>query len=112
MSTSETLAAIRAERRTRLSAIVVGILVAVLLGSVHWLGLFVGGAIAGLAQRRITSGVVAGALVGLGSWFVFLATLHLDAAMLPALRAMPIVAVSFALAVGYGALGGLVRGVG
>lgn len=77
----------------------------------HWAGLFVGGAIAGLAQRGVLRGIGAGALAGVGIWLVFLATLQLHAATFPALRSMPIIAVSLGIAVGYGAVGGLLRGV-
>lgn len=111
MSASKTLVEIRAERRNRLSALGFGILVGALLGSVHWLGLFVGGAIAGLGQRSISRGIGAGALAGVGIWLVFLATMQLHAAAVPALGSTPIIAVSFAIAVGYGAIGGLLRGV-
>lgn len=105
------LTAFRTRPNAWLTAIGLGIVVGALLGSVHWVGLFVGGAVAGLGQRTILRGVGAGALAGLGVWLVFLATLRLDAAMLPALGSMPIVAVSFAIAVAYGAFGGVLRGV-
>lgn len=110
MSPSETMAKIRSERRNRLSALGFGILVGALLGSIHWVGLFVGGAIAGVGQRSIPRGIGAGALAGVGIWLVFLATMQLHAAAVPALRSTPIIAVSLAIAVGYGALGGLLRG--
>lgn len=110
MSPNETLAENRAERRTRLSAMGCGVLVGALIGSVHWVGLFVGGAIAGLGQRSIPRGIGAGALAGVGIWLVFLATMQLHAAAVPALGSTPIIAVSLAIAVGYGALGGLLRG--
>jgi len=108
---SKRLTAFRTRPNAWLGAIGLGIVVGALLGSVHWVGLFAGGAVAGLGQRTILRGVGAGALAGLAVWFVFLATLRLDAAMLPALGSMPIIAVSFGIAVGYGAFGGLLRGV-
>lgn len=102
---------LRQRPNTWLRAIGLGILVGALLGSVHWVGLFVGGAVAGLGQRTILRGIGAGALAGLGVWLVFLATLRLDAALIPALGSMPILAVSLGIAVAYGAFGGLLRGV-
>lgn len=111
MSTSETLVELRSDHHARVSAIGFGILVGALLGSVHWFGIFVGGAVAGVGQRSLFRGIGAGAVTGLGIWLVFLATLQLDAALLPALRSMPIIAVSLAIAVGYGAFGGVLRGV-
>ena len=111
MSPGETLTEIRTDAHARASAIPLAILVGALLGTVHWSGLFVGGAVAGLAQRTTLRGLGAGVLAGLGIWFVFLATLQLHGAAFPALRSTPIIVVSLAIAIGYGAVGGLVRGV-
>lgn len=105
------LTAIRSDSRYRIAAIGLGILAGSALGSLHWAGIFVGGAVAGLAQQSIVRGIGAGGLAGLGVWLVFLATLQLHAAMIPALGSMPIIALSLGIAVGYGLLGGLLRGV-
>lgn len=102
---------VRSNPRARISALGFGIVIGAILGSIHWAGIFAGGAIAGLGQRSILRGICAGAVSGLGVWLVFLATLRLDAAMVPALGSMPIIALSFGIAVGYGLLGGLLRGV-
>ena len=111
MSASETLSEVRTDSHARVSAVGFGILVGVLLGSIHWSAIVVGGAIAGLAQQSIPRGIGAGALAGLGIWLAFLGLLQLDAAAIPALRSMPIIAVSLAIAIGYGAVGGLLRGI-
>lgn len=103
---------VRSERGGRVAALVAGVIVGVLLGTVHWVGILLGGAVAGLGQRTPLLGVAAGALAGLGIWLVFLGTLQSDAAATAALASMPIIAVSFAVAVIYGAFGGLVRGIG
>lgn len=102
---------VRASPRGPQYTLGVGIFVGALLGSVHWSGLFIGGAIAGLGQRSILRGIGAGALAGLGIWLVFLATLQTDAAAVAALGSMPIIAVSIGIAIAYGTLGGLLRGV-
>jgi hypothetical protein len=103
---------LRADAPARVTFVGLGVLVGTLLGSLHWAGLFVGGAVAGIGQQSTFRGVGAGALCGLVVWVVFLATLGVDAAALPALQSMPIIAVSAAIAVAYGALGGLLRGIG
>ncbi|WP_435194161.1 hypothetical protein [Natronomonas sp. EA1] len=104
-------AALRKDARVRLGGILLGIVVGTLLGGVHWVGLFVGGAVAGLPQRTTRRGVGAGALAGLGVWCVFLAGLWGDGALVAAVGSMPIIAVSVAIAVAYGAAGGLFRGL-
>lgn len=95
----------------RVAFVGLGVLVGLLLGGIHWIGILAGGAVAGVAQRTTARGVGAGVLAGVGIWLGFLALLGLDGAALPALRATPIVAVSLVITVAYGALGGLVRGL-
>lgn len=108
---SARLSALRETKYAWLVALALGIAFGSLVGSLHWGGIFVGGAIAGLGQRSITRGIGAGAVAGLGIWVVFLGSLQLDAAAMAALGSMPIIAVSLAIAVAYGAFGGLLRGV-
>lgn len=111
MRRTTTFSELRSDSHARVSAVGFGILVGALLGSVHWVGIFVGGAIAGLAQRSFPRGIGAGALAGVGIWLVFIATMQVHGAAVPALGSMPIIAVSLVIAVGYGAAGGLLRGV-
>lgn len=58
------LADIRDRRRRRLVALVAGALVGIALVWVHWLGLFVAGALVGLASRTLPRALIAGLAVG------------------------------------------------
>lgn len=101
----------RANARVNGLASLVGLLVAVLIAQATWLGFVVGGAIAGIGQRTVPRGVGAGALVGILSWGGFAGLLAYYGNLADALGMGQILAVSVAIPVAYGTLGGLVRGV-
>lgn len=64
-STPQWLTAVRTHRRYRLTALVGATLVGVGVASVHWFGLFVAGALVGLASEDLPRAVAAGLTVGL-----------------------------------------------
>jgi NO-binding membrane sensor protein with MHYT domain len=64
-STPQWLTAVRTHRRYRLPALVGATLVGVGVASVHWLGLFVAGALVGLVSEDLPRAVAAGLTVGL-----------------------------------------------
>lgn len=110
MST-EKLIDLRADLRIRAAAVVAGVVVAVGLGTVHWIGFVIGGGIAGLGQRDIPRGVGAGLLVGILAWLVFAAILAVNGTLDSVLGMGRILSVSVAIPLVFGVLGGLLRGV-
>jgi hypothetical protein len=108
---TERLSALRADLRIRAVAIVVGVVVAVGLGTFHWVGFVIGGAIAGLGQRDLLRGTGAGLLVGALAWLVFAALLAVNGTLDAALGMGRILFVSVAIPLVAGALGGLIRGI-
>jgi hypothetical protein len=109
--TTDRLAALRGDLRIRVVVIVVGAIVAVGLGTVHWIGFVIGGTIAGLGQRDFPRGVGAGLLVGALAWLVFAALLVINGTLDAALGMGRILYVSVAIPLVSGVLGGLVRGI-
>jgi hypothetical protein len=109
--TTDRLDALRGDLRVRAVAVVAGVIVAVGLGTVHWIGFVIGGAIAGLGQRDFSRGVGAGLLVGALAWLVFAVLLAVNGALDAALGMGRILYVSVAIPLVGGVLGGLVRGI-
>ncbi|SEP06386.1 hypothetical protein SAMN04487948_112103 [Halogranum amylolyticum] len=108
--TPQWLAAIRRRRRYRLVALVGATLVGVGLASVHWLGLFVAGALVGLVSETLSRAVVAGLTVGL---LVLVAQLFVTPAMSASefVTLAPASYVAIVAAVVAPVWGSLVRGV-
>lgn len=110
-TTTERLTTLRSDFRMRAVAVVVGVVIAVGLGTVHWIGFVIGGGIAGLAQRDIPRGIGAGLLVGVLSWLVFAVILAVNGTLDSVLGMGRILYVSIAIPLVFGVLGGLLRGV-
>lgn len=53
------LATVRADRRLRAGALLVALVVGLAIAWIHWLGLFVAGALLGLASRTVPRAVIA-----------------------------------------------------
>ncbi|EJN58067.1 hypothetical protein [Halogranum rubrum] len=108
--TPQWLAAVRADRRRRLVALVLVALVGLGLAWIHWLGLFVAGALVGLVSKSLPRAIVAGVALGVVVLFVQLL-------VTPAMNASEFVALTPAsyVTVAAGVLaptwGSLVRGV-
>lgn len=105
------LSAVRADRRRRLGASLLGAGVGLALATVHWIGFVVGGALVALPAARLRTGVLAGLAFGLFGWLAFLATLADAGALGLYFETGQLLLVSTATALGGGLLGGLVRGV-
>jgi hypothetical protein len=110
-ATTERLAPLRADLRVRAVAVVAGVVVAVGLGTTHWIGFVIGGGIAGLGQRDLLRGVGAGLLVGVLAWLVFALLLAVNGTLDSALGMGRILYVSVAIPLVFGVLGGLIRGI-
>ncbi|SFK64079.1 hypothetical protein SAMN04487950_0331 [Halogranum rubrum] len=108
--TPQWLATVRADRRRRFIALVLVALVGLGLAWIHWLGLFVAGALVGLVSKSLPRALVAGVALGVVVLFVQLF-------VTPAMNASEFVALTPAsyVAVVAGVLaptwGSLVRGV-
>lgn len=109
--TDGVLATLRADRRRRLGAALLGAGLGLGLATVHWIGFVVGGALVALPATRIRTGVLAGLAFGLVGWLAFLATLADVGALATYLETGQLLLVSLATALGGGLLGSLVRGI-
>jgi len=105
------LATLRADRRRRLGASLLGAGIGLAVATVHWIGFALGGALVALPAARLRWGVLAGVAFGLVGWLAFLATLASAGALGVYFQTGQLLAVSLGTAVGGGLLGGLVRGV-
>jgi len=108
--TPAALTALRSRRRWRGGALLVAVAVGVALAWVHWLGLFVAGALVGLTGRTLRGAVLSG--VTLGILVVVLGVLlvpTMDVGEFLALR--PPVYVTLGAGIGAPAWGALIRGV-
>jgi len=105
------LSTLRADRRRRLGAALLGVGIGLAVATVHWIGFVLGGALVALPAARIRTGVLAGLGFGLVGWLVFLATLADAGALSVYFETGQLLAVSAGTALGGGLLGGLVRGV-
>ena len=108
--TPSTLTTIRGRRRWRGTALLVAVAVGFGAAWVHWLGLFVAGALVGLSSRTLTRAVLAGIAFGaLVAIVQVLVVPGMDAGEFLDLR--PPVYVTLGAALGAPAWGSLIRGV-
>ncbi|GAB7017760.1 hypothetical protein [Halostagnicola bangensis] len=105
----EVLDRIRNEPLVHVSAVAVAAVIGLVVASIHWFGLLLGGALLGLVaptlRRAVANGVAFGAVV----LFVFALTLGSSAWAL--LEMTPIVYITVGSAFGLPVFGSLVRGV-
>lgn len=111
MAVAERLARVRANPRTQWLGFAVAAVVGLALASVHWLGLFVGGALVGLFARTLPRAVAAGVAFGLLAVLAFAAWLAVSGSLGVYLETGQILAVSVAIPIVAGAVGSLVRGL-
>lgn len=108
---TERLAAVRSSPRTRWLGFVVAGLIGLVLASIHWIGLVIGGALVGLFARDLPRAVAAGVAFGLVALVAFGVGLALDGALSVYLETGQILAVSVAIPLAGGVLGSLIRGL-
>lgn len=108
---TDRLSALRADDRQRRMVIAAGVLLGLGLGSLHWLGLVVGGAVVALPARTVPHGLGYGLALGVLELVVFAGLLAWQGALGPALSTGMVGGI--AVAIGFGApfLGSLVRGI-
>lgn len=108
--TPRALSELRERRGRRLAALVAAALVGIALAWVHWLGLFVAGALVGLASRTLPRALIAGLAVGVLVLAVHVVAIPgMDAGEFLALEPASTVALAAALIAP--TWGSLVRGV-
>jgi hypothetical protein len=105
------LRAVRADPTRRRVAMLAGAVAGLLLATVHWAGLFVGGALVGLPARGLRRAVPAGVAFGVLAYLAFLATLALGGVLDAYLGTGRLLAVTVVAPPVAGGLGALVRGV-
>lgn len=105
------LGALRADPVRRRWAISGAIVVGLVLAWVHWLGVVLGAVLVALPTRTWPRGVAAGFGFGALVWLAFAASLALAGTLGAYLGTMPLLAISVAVPIVLGLLGGLVRGV-
>ena len=105
------LEALRSDPRRRLAVVLGGVLIGLGLGSVHWLGLVLGGALVALPARSIPRGVAHGLGLGVLGLLVFVVQLALQGALGPTLSTGFVGAIGLAVGLGAPLLGALVRAV-
>lgn len=105
------LAALRANSHQRRMVVVGGVLLGLGLGSLHWLGLVLGGAIVALPARSIPRGLAAGLGLGVLGLLVFGGLLAVQGALEPAITTGRVGVISVVVGVAAPLLGSLVRGV-
>lgn len=96
-------------RRRTLTA--VGLVVGLLLATVHWAGLFVGGALVGLAQPTLRRAVLAGLGFGVTAPVVAAVSVAVAGTLGGVLDTWPLVAIVVAVPLLTGPLGATVRGL-
>ena len=106
------LRALRDRDRQRTLVVAGGVLVGLGLGSVHWFGLVLGGALVALPARTVARGLAHGLGLGVLGLVVFAGLLWAQGALGPALTTGTIGAVGVAVGLGAPLLDALVRGLG
>jgi len=105
---SAPLEAMRETPRYRSLVIAIAAVIGLLLGSVHWLGLLVGGALVGAPAKTTRRALVFGAGFGVLAWAVFAAS-QFQAGVGPYENAVSLLGLSVAIPVVLGVVGASVR---
>lgn len=107
----ERLDIVRDSPDVRRLVVAIGAVLGVLLGSLHWLGFVVGGALVALAQPTIRRGLLAGLLFGVGAWLLFVVWLTVLGVVGLYAGMGQLVALSAVIPVACGLLGSLARAI-
>jgi hypothetical protein len=110
-SLDERLELVRRDTDVRRLAMGIGALAGLLLASVHWLGFVVGGALVALTQPTLGRGLLSGLAFGVLAWLVFVAWLAILGSVGVYAGMGELLALSVAIPVLGGLLGGLARGI-
>ncbi|MDZ7701720.1 MAG: hypothetical protein U5J98_06440 [Halobacteriales archaeon] len=108
----ERLAAVRADDRQRRLVIAGGLLLGLGLGSLHWLGLVLGGALVALPARTFPRGLANGLGLGLAGLAVFGGLLAVQGALGAVLSTGMVGGVAVIVGLAAPLLGALLRGIG
>ena len=108
----ERLTALRDRDRRRTLVVLGGVLLGLGLGSIHWLGLVLGGALVAMPARTVPRGLAHGLGLGVLGLAVFAGLLWTQGALAAALATGTIGAVSVGVGLGAPLLGAFVRGLG
>ena len=109
MSLTGRVRKLRADERSRWVTMVVAILVGLVAAALHWTGLFLGGALVGLAAVTRRRALLAGLGFGVLVWVVFLATLLASGDLWQYLAMGEIAVVSLVIPVATATFAALVR---
>lgn len=107
----ERLAAVRTDPSQQRWLVAVGALVGLSFATIHWVGFVVGGALVALPQSSVRRGLLAGFAFGVFAWLVFLGWLALNGTLGTYPTLGELMALSTAIPILGGLLGGLARGV-
>lgn len=107
----ERLSAVRTDPSQRRWLVAVGALVGLSLATIHWVGFVAGGALVALPQPSLRRGLLAGFAFGAFAWLVFLGWLALNGALGTYPTLGELMALSTAIPILGGLLGGLARGI-
>lgn len=105
------LRSLRADDRRRAAVVAAGVVLGLGLGSVHWLGLVLGGALVAMPARSVPRGLAAGFGLGVLELVVFGGLLAAQGALGAALSTGTVGLVGAAVGLAGPLLGSLVRGI-
>jgi DNA-binding transcriptional LysR family regulator len=106
------LYALQRDPRRRLVAAAVAAVIGLGLGSVHWLGLVVGGALVGWSFPTVGRALAAGLAFAVLTLLAWAARLAMVGGLGTALETWPIVGLTVAMAFALGPLGAITRAIG
>lgn len=106
------LATLRADGAQRRLVILGGVLIGLGLGSLHWVGLVLGGVVVALPARTIPRGLAYGLGLGVLEMVVFASLLAWQGALGPALTTGVVGGIAVAIGLAAPVLGSLVRAIG
>lgn len=110
-TSADGLSRLRADERQRRMVLAAGVLLGLGLGSLHWLGLVVGGAVVALPARTVPRGIGYGLGLGVLGLLVFAGLLAWQGALGPALSTGMVGGITVVIGLAAPLLGSLVRGV-
>lgn len=108
---ADRLGALRTDDRQRAMVVLGGVLIGLGLGSLHWFGLVIGGAVVALPARTIPRGLAFGLGLGVIGLVVFVGLLSWQGALAPALTTGTVGVITVVVGLAAPLLGSLIRAV-